>query len=47
MGHFGKVHASRSEKPKIKKAAKPDDKPQYEKDYELYLGDIAQILLTD
>lgn len=45
--HTGRVDLFRSTKPRQNKVVKKDEKPGYVKDYELYLGDIAQILLTD
>lgn len=37
----------RSEKPRVKKQQKVQEKPQIVKDYETYLGDVAQLLLID
>lgn len=43
--HYGRVIPHRSEKPAVKKTEKVCELSEMERDYRMYLDDIAQILL--
>lgn len=43
----GRVAKPVSIKSQVKKPKKPQEEPQYLKDYKLYMGEIANILLMD